>query len=877
ESWRSANVRERTLLLDLIRRLGVDANESALIEKTLSLLWDLARETDMPLEQMEQALNSMFKILEVPRRNSFRQTYVKKCIDELRNNSNFVVPALKHMQRIFILAPEAPHNYHVGAQQRSMYRHDIISDIQSHEQLCRMLTQNLTAYMEKLREAQTVHPLPSSVDPGDFMLDGRTAHREQLRARLEFLQFVLREGRLWLMMEQAIDLWDSLVVNAVFPYDRNTGFNMFASMQRNDDVDPDSLVQFFETKVLHLEPQLLNDAGLECFESFFKAVNTKENRLISVRAEQYFLNSTDLKGQDYLWQIILSASEEVSNKAIELFRDIYSTPAADISGHLNELNARIIEESIERLKHMYDAIVVESVDSPAVIDQHRICATKMTRTIKALCAYVRAYDDEFLSVERKRCPLHRASLGRCFRLRVRIPVNSFSNASHRPIVGPLNQSVVSSPLAVQDETVEVLVHSHQSLDRLRREVLLRWQMTVNVAPPPKLDLFDGSRLLDASDDRKTLVECGISEMSNMVLKLSNAATTTSSPDSSIESTPADRSPNNELNAPLEQLLPGVAIANLPDGTDFLFKVADLATRLNRTDLRDNAHFLLQLIPADQKVVNELRLAAERQALSSLFFAESPTKVLYFLEVAHSLLMPAQATQECNEFQELFYRANGLRTCLEMLSSEAFMAGADVHTRNLANQSMLRMLKFNLAVAGHLNVDHVLRTTADEGERIAASIYRGILEAVPGYHEHLFRQLCEQMAVRLRDGGLSGELLQFKAKRTELEKLLRLAWTAGSGSTEHTADTPLDAISASYDQQWLRDTTLEQISLSAMDALTLGFVSCAEANELFAQEMWPRFVIDILFSKMLSVRNQAVESIYVILSKICVGPRKTGAL
>lgn len=65
--------------------------------------------------------------------------------------------------------------------------------------------------------------------------------------------------------------------------------------------------------------------------------------------------------------------------------------------------------------------------------------------------------------------------------------------------------------------------------------------------------------------------------------------------------PADRSPSNELNAPLEQLLPGVAIANLPDGTDFLFEVADLGARLNRTDLRDNARFLLQLIPADQKV------------------------------------------------------------------------------------------------------------------------------------------------------------------------------------------------------------------------------------------------------------------------------------
>jgi hypothetical protein len=62
------------------------------------------------------------------------------------------------------------------------------------------------------------------------------------------------------------------------------------------------------------------------------------------------------------------------------------------------------------------------------------------------------------------------------------------------------------------------------------------------------------------------------------------------------------------------------------------------------------------------------------------------------------------------------------------------------------------------------------------------------------------QLCEQVAVRLRDGGLNEEQVQFKAQRTELEKLLRLAWTAGSGSSAHTADAPFDAISASYQQQ-----------------------------------------------------------------------------
>jgi ubiquitin carboxyl-terminal hydrolase 9/24 len=57
---------------------------------------------------------------------------------------------------------------------------------------------------------------------------------------------------------------------------------------------------FFENNVLQLDPQLLTESGIKCFERFFKAVNTKEDKL-KARHRGYVLDDEDLIGKDYLW------------------------------------------------------------------------------------------------------------------------------------------------------------------------------------------------------------------------------------------------------------------------------------------------------------------------------------------------------------------------------------------------------------------------------------------------------------------------------------------------------------------------------------------------------------------------------------------------
>ena len=49
------------------------------------------------------------------------------------------------------------------------------------------------------------------------------------------------------------------------------------------DLDPEINRDFFESNLLKLDPALLTEAGIRCFERFFKAVNTKEGKLIPKR------------------------------------------------------------------------------------------------------------------------------------------------------------------------------------------------------------------------------------------------------------------------------------------------------------------------------------------------------------------------------------------------------------------------------------------------------------------------------------------------------------------------------------------------------------------------------------------------------------------
>lgn len=68
------------------------------------------------------------------------------------------------------------------------------------------------------------------------------------------------------------------------------------------DLDPDINKEFFESNVLQLDPSLLTENGIKCFERFFKTVNYREGKLM-IKRKVYMMDDLDLIGLDYLWKV----------------------------------------------------------------------------------------------------------------------------------------------------------------------------------------------------------------------------------------------------------------------------------------------------------------------------------------------------------------------------------------------------------------------------------------------------------------------------------------------------------------------------------------------------------------------------------------------
>lgn len=124
-------------------------------------------------------------------------------------------------------------------------------------------------------------------------------------------RFLLKDGQLWLCAPQAKQIWKCLAENAVYLCDREACFKWYSKLMGDEpDLDPDINKDFFENNVLQLDPSLLTENGMKCFERFFKAVNCREGKLVAKR-RAYMMDDLELIGLDYLWRVSATISRLV--------------------------------------------------------------------------------------------------------------------------------------------------------------------------------------------------------------------------------------------------------------------------------------------------------------------------------------------------------------------------------------------------------------------------------------------------------------------------------------------------------------------------------------------------------------------------------------
>ncbi|XP_052027548.1 probable ubiquitin carboxyl-terminal hydrolase FAF-X [Apodemus sylvaticus] len=846
-SWTNASKKQREKLLELIRRLAEDDKDGVMAHKVLNLLWNLAHSDDVPVDIMDLALSAHIKILDYScsqDRDTQKIQWIDRFIEELRTNDKWVIPALKQIREICSLFGEAPQN--LSQSQRSphvFYRHDLINQLQHNHALVTLVAENLASYMESMRLYGRDN---EDYDPQTVRLGSRYSHVQEVQERLNFLRFLLKDGQLWLCAPQAKQIWKCLAENAVYLCDREACFKWYSKLMGDEpDLDPDINKDFFESNVLQLDPSLLTENGMKCFERFFKAVNCREGKLVAKR-RAYMMDDLELIGLDYLWRVVIQSNDDIACRAIDLLKEIYTNLGPRLQVNQVVIHEDFIQSCFDRLKASYDTLCVLDGDKDS-INCARQEAVRMVRVLTVLREYINECDSDYHE-ERTILPMSRAFRGKHLSFIVRFP----------------NQGR-------QVDDLEVWSHTNDTIGSVRRCILNR--IKANVAHT-KIELFVGGELIDPGDDRKLIGQLNLKDKSLITAKLTQISSNMpSSPDSSSDSSTG--SPGNHgnhysdgPNPEVESCLPGVIMSLHPRYISFLWQVADLGSSLNMPPLRDGARVLMKLMPPDSTTIEKLRAICLDHAklgesslspsLDSLFFGPSASQVLYLTEVVYALLMPAGAplADDSSDFQFHFLKSGGLPLVLSMLTRNNFLPNADMETRRGAYLNALKIAKLLLTAIGYGHVRAVAEacqpgvegvnplTSVNQVTHDQAVVLQSALQSIPNpSSECMLRNVSVRLAQQISD-----EASRYMPDICVIRAIQKIIWTSGCGGLQ-LVFSPNEEVTKVYEKTNAGnepDLEDEQVCCEALEVMTLCFALIPTALDALSKEKaWQTFIIDLL--------------------------------
>ncbi|XP_030747882.1 probable ubiquitin carboxyl-terminal hydrolase FAF-X isoform X2 [Sitophilus oryzae] len=875
-SWTSASKRQRERLLELIRRLAEDDKDGVMAHKVLTLFWNLAHAEDVTTEIMDQALAAHVKILDYScsqERDAQKTVWLDKCVDELKNGDSWVLPALKQIREICTLYEQNSNGSHPQHTHHIYYRQEVIERLQNQHSLVILVTNSLTSYMDHLRALYKERP---ELTAETYVPDGRYCHVLQVQERLNFLRFLLKDGQLWLCADQAKQIWQCLAENAVFPSDRESCFRWFSKLMGEEpDLDPGINKDFFENNLLQIDPVLLTESGIRCFERFFKAVNIKEGKL-KLKRRSILTEDPDLIGIDYLWKVVTLCSDDIASRAIELLREVSTNLGPKLLQSQIDFHDQYIGECFDRLRAHYDTITIlqkpvneKEMESGQITNRIKAEAVKMCRVMKVLHEYISECDNSFVG-ERKILPLHRAYYGKHLALIIR-----FSS---------INRQV---------EDIELHTHSNDTLSSLRKAILRRIKPGVHC----KLELFVNGESLEPADDRKLLCQIPIRDKMMISAKViqvnSNMASSQDSSSDSSTSSPQHLydGPNTEA----EYFLPGVLMSQNSMYAEFFCQLMSLGSQLNFPPLRNSGHALLKLMPCDVSTMDKFKTkfastGEHNITMDAMFFSASPAEVLYNLEVLYAMLMPAMDTlsDKTYEFQYSFITSGEAHIFLEMLTKNNFMSNADSVTRRSAYLVVLKICKLILTSVAHvlvrLSEDHTPpeNEPSNENTTTPGMYLKQALRSVPGHSDYLLRQVSMKLSqglaqLMLAETGSTGQAqaLFSQALNWELPDLattlalVRLVWAASSDNLGALNSSPetLHSLSNPSNQRAPVDLDCEDILLckEALELLSTAVVlNPSSLEHLYQDNWWPYFITDlVLLNPSCAVRVAAAEQLIVI--------------
>ncbi|KAL5016318.1 hypothetical protein ScPMuIL_005907 [Solemya velum] len=662
----------REKLLSLIGKIGRDARIPKTTTRVLELLWDLAHLPALSTHLTEQALGEHLTILSdsYSIKEQVKRQYVMKCVEDIKKGA-CVLPALKQLLQLSKnILKQSIHKTDKGILHELNKNHDVI----------KLVTMSLI----KCHKQAAGTCGDGQLEAGTIV-DGRYPHSEYVTMHLNFLQYVLQEGVLYLPWNRARDIWSTLIGSPeACDWDRETAYDWFGN--RLLDLEMETQSQLFQKELLKLDTAKITEKGFTCMKRFFESVNMYEHKLKG-NGNYNIVEKCELSGLDFLWE-----------DAVSLHKKFISECSNRLEAAMIGIVGTAVARAVSTATKILTAVVVPEVANVPLPSRSR-----RLQNIERLLWIAEAY---ILTVEEA----HNTA-------RTILP-HGASFQGHQ----------INLLITCESAKKEFMLvcHSNESLRSVRQKISNHLQQTQD-----HIEIVAHEKMLGSAKDQKLLHQLDFED--NQMIQVRLVTTTTASLQSA-QVKEATMTPTSKQNFDLEQekMLPGVVMAIGGQVFDMLYQLADQ----DEARITARVRKLLMLIPTDPTISDALDSISQKsvknspsnddvspktsprkshntpalsprqppkEVLKSLFDSSatdmSAFRVLYNLEVLSSKLMSTsqdmgtKLSAQC--FCEDFLNSGGLSMVVNVLQPESLPTETNYQIRQGCYSICLQLARFLL--------------------------------------------------------------------------------------------------------------------------------------------------------------------------------------
>jgi ubiquitin carboxyl-terminal hydrolase 9/24 len=278
-------------ILLLIGRIGKEKQDEKVVSCLLEVLWNLAHDNSLQLDLLKQALQSHLDILSESSyvRSHTQLHYISEAVEDLKKN-NWQYCAIHHMLHNMKAASKPSY---------SKNTRNILQDLQKQYDLIRLVCSSLMTIRAKLvTKATAKQPITDQL-----VVNNRFTYGETVHLHLQFIEYIVQEGGLYLSRNRASEIWDCLMEESMnFHWEHETCWQWFLTCI--NDLNGDTQLDIFTNKMQETDVAKVSEVGFNSFKAYFKSVNSNAKKILKITGTEV-VDQQDLIGLPYLWKIIL--------------------------------------------------------------------------------------------------------------------------------------------------------------------------------------------------------------------------------------------------------------------------------------------------------------------------------------------------------------------------------------------------------------------------------------------------------------------------------------------------------------------------------------------------------------------------------------------